>query len=267
MDLVMLPPLPTLQLELLAPTVVVAGFPCLLVVELSMPASAEGGAMIPVLSDFDPPPQLSVAWRTDEGVEMRVEAAPSGYEEARALAVPLVAGASRRMLFDVEEMLALAPGSGELEIDYVAAEAKDRCRLAVVAPSNTDSRFAAARPSDQSWRSALLSGTMDLHGYAELSPWARESLALYLAYATAVRAESLAELRNELFAVLPWPLAGEGEALVYELELARGDPHASDTRRAIAKRYPGLVWRLDRVDAGRGTLKVLRDQYGARDGS
>lgn len=262
MDLVMPPSLPALQLELLAPTLVVVGFPCLLVVELSMSASAEGGAIVPVLSEFGPPPQLSGWWRPDEGLETHVEAPPSGYEEVRAPSVSLVSGASRRMLIDIEEMLALSPGGGELELDHVALGAKGRCRLAVLAPSEADSRFAAARPHGQSWRSALLSGTMDLRGYAELSPPARESLALYVAYATAVRAESLVELRNELFGALPWPLAGEGSALVYELELARADPRAPETRRAIAGRYPGLIWRLDRVDAGRGTLKVLREQYG-----
>jgi hypothetical protein len=264
MEVGMTPPPTTLQLELFAPPLCVAGFPCSIAVELRNPASAAGGAIVPALSDLGPPTQIRASWRTAEGVVARVEAVPPGYEEGGALRVSFAPGTARRMLVDVQELLALPLGAGELEIDYEIAKAKARVRFAVVAPSAADSRFAALLPAGRSWRSALLSGAIDPRECAELSTAARESLALYLAYAAAVRGESLAVLPTEPFAALPWPLDAEAHAFIYELERAREDPRAGSSRRALVQRWPGLVWRADRVDAGHGALKVLRDIYGAR---
>jgi hypothetical protein len=52
----------------------------------------------------------------------------------------------------------------------------------------------------------------------------------------------------------------EVAALKYELVVARRDPGAGQIRQAMLGKWPGLRWRLERVDEGKGFLTIHRER-------
>ena len=247
-----------LTLELEVPLMSVSGFPCLLALELQNGPAGLPRVGLPQLSPLEPPYLLGLRWAEGETTLAQVRGIDPDFGESPLWepSFRLLAGQSRRQLVDLDLALTpVPPGHGQLTLDDHGTGCSASCTLAVAEATDAERRVLARRAPQTHWLAQLVREPLD---EVELSTPARESLALYLAWAEAIRAPNLAELRPSVFTELPAGLAPEAACFDYERALACGDDRAPELRRSVEQRWPGLGWRLTEVDAGRGMLKFLR---------
>jgi hypothetical protein len=98
----------------------------------------------------------------------------------------------------------------------------------------------------------------------DFSPEARAQLALHLFLhrATWIPGGVASLDSTPLDAIHAPQLAGEVAVLKYEIQHARHDRHAAGSRAALLARFPGLRYRVDEIEHGKGTLTAYRDTYG-----
>lgn len=187
--------------------------------------------------------------------------------------ISLGPGEARTMLFDISELdPPLTPGAYTLESLYRTRHGSypaPPLPVAIVAPSHEDGVNAARLRSAQnapepSWSRFLDEGRADLPE-VELSPEGWRALAFHESVHRAVYGHlALKAIDPALFdGFKAGPLAGEAALIRLELWLARGDGRAARVREKLLVQWPGLRWRVEEIDAGRGWLAVLRRTVGA----
>ena len=192
----------------------------------------------------------------------------------------LLAGQARTFVVDLSELEpALAPGAWQCQARWVMQYEEPRSESVSVV-------LAAADPEDSSvlrrlrlaggsrypsWLNFLaspdaLAGGEILQGISEQ---ASRLLVPYLITHQVVHGpEPLAAFSTSFFLQFhegPW--ASEASVLSYELHWARGAPDLGQRRDDLLRRWPGLAYRVEQIEADKGLLKMLRRQYRRQDGA
>lgn len=187
--------------------------------------------------------------------------------------ITLAPGQAWTMLFDISELTPpLTPGAYTLESLYRTrhgAYPAAPVPVTISAPSLEDGvaagRLRAAQNApDPSWSRFLDNGRADLPE-VELSPEGWRALAFHEAVHRAVYGhQALKAIDPALFdGFKTGPLAGAAALIRLELWRARDDARAGRLTEKLLAQWPGLRWRVQEIEAGRGWLASLRRTVGA----
>src|SRR5690606_7856633 len=176
----------------------------------------------------------------------------------------------RRFLIDLGEAVGELPAGACVAIarhDDAGCEVEIPLLVEAV-ESNHLTRLRRLRGAS-TWLDSLVFGEPDLGLLDGLPQRYIETLRLHLWLREAVRVPTIAAVSRDPLDPLVSagePLSGEALALAYEIALAREDPQAATQREQLVTRWPGLTWRAERADAGRGVLGSLQNLYELRTG-
>lgn len=277
---------PPLAIELQAEKEYLSGFPVVIAITLFNPPGGAhyyrlkgmeiySGAWCPV----------SLEWRPQAGGEpRRANWPPHPYFFERRGDVSLAPGERRRMILDASAFLKLESGQYELRAGFWTSFADPeglRCvsepiRIKIKAPGPTDQAWAEdvlrqikvqRRVPESHWPEFLGLRGFDARTLDGLSREARRTLAPYLFLHQAFHGPAeVADLKAEdLEPLATGVLAPEALAFRYEILVARKEQtEAEELRQQIQKQWPGLKWRIEKVEKGQGLLTWGRSQYGPK---
>lgn len=267
------------------------GFPMIAAVVVHNPTEHASFYRLPPFDIFSAPVPVELhAEHAETGEVVPFDASYGAGGEGPPTGYVLEPGERRRMLIDLANLgPPLSSGRYELRGEYVLPKGSprsERVPFEVLPAAGRDADIAArlwaindiGEPSwsnfiRYNWRSIYLEPPIPKNAVAEmqavdatgLSEEGREALAYHLFLHRATYGphplSTLSRSRVDAFA--DGPLEGEAEVLRYELAAARDGVEAAEIRRLVTERFPGLLWRLDEIDAGRGRLSRLRTTYGA----
>ncbi|MCH9686929.1 MAG: hypothetical protein K0V04_36175, partial [Deltaproteobacteria bacterium] len=175
--------------------------------------------------------------------------------------VDLEPGDSRRELFELAHCLGPLP-TGSMTVKLSHDDALDpwsaSASLVVADPGHEQAALLARLRGTGPWEDAYLAtdAPPDLDGLRDMP---RRTLMLFeWLRAATTGPTALAALPDPRRYGFTGPREAEASALAYELAVARADPRAPALRDAVLSRWPGLLWRCELVDEGRGRVAALR---------
>lgn len=190
----------------------------------------------------------------------------------------LLAGQARTFVVDISELEpALDPGAWQCQARWVMQHEEPRSGSVslVLAAADPDDSTAVRRlrlaggARYPSWLNFLASPDA-LAGEAlqGVSEHASRLLVPYLIVHQIVHGpEPLATFPIDFFSQFqegPW--ASEASVLSCELHWARRAPDLGRRRQDLLRRWPGLAYRVDQIEADKGLLTMLRRQYRQQEG-
>lgn len=267
------------------------GFPMIVAIDVYNPTDRATYYRLPEFDIFsDVAPVGFQLTRSEDGIKIDLPADAGEGGEGPPKGFTLEPGEASRRLLDLTNLGPdIEEGSYELRAEYALRKGQPRSEpisVRVRAPSPEDAVIAERLRilNDrrelswssfvlENWRTVYLQPPVPAEEIAELravdatglSDDGRRLLAYYLFLHRATYGpQSVAELSltrvNELAG---GPLEAEALVLRYEILSARQDSAAADVRVAVLDRYPGVTWRLEQIERGRGRLSQLRSLYGA----
>jgi len=266
------------------------GFPYVISIVCYNPSDKAEFYNLPEVNLLSAPGPVAFTLIDADGNRLELPAASTKTGEGPSVGFTLSPGASRRMLFDLSNLnVQPDPREYTLEASYTwqhgSSEAPPET-VTFIDPSSEDSTIAAILRSHTDSEKALWSHflrynwrtiytrraapkkevakerAVDASGLSEKG---RQALAFYLfLHRSTYGPGSVAELRpSQTDAFAEGPLEAEAAVLRYEILVARDDPSTSAERKKILEQFPGLEWRVEKVDNGNGRLMRLRRMYGA----
>jgi hypothetical protein len=186
--------------------------------------------------------------------------------------IALRPGQSWQALYDLAELHpGIEPGDYRLAATYQLGgfeAVANPVTLRIVAAPETDRTIANAlrHQNDRGQASwfAFVRGNWSTPQVAGLSAAGRQRLAYYLfLHRAAYGPQPVAALDPAAVQAFDsGPLQGEAALLRLEIEHAAKGAAATSDATALARRWPGLAWRIEQINTGNGRLTVLRRSSG-----
>jgi hypothetical protein len=242
----------------------VAGFPQWIVVEFDNPDPRLGFSAVAPISPAQSCPELSLIAR--RGQEIVAQLAPVFAEDQHGLPTgpPIGPGQRRAGLFDLDAILALAPGDYQLVIEYPAtrrALAQTTLEIHLHEPSEAE-RELLARRDESGWMLTILCERKPLPmGPEAASLRCHELLRLHDRLHAALWRRDLGHLEvHELFSAFNRTLDAPASLFGYELAVLEEPSAAQNQRAGVLARWPGWRWWVEAADARVGPLALLRER-------
>jgi hypothetical protein len=249
-------------------------------VEVTLSNETEGAEYYDLLpcDPFSAPFPIEFTFSADENA-VTLPALSGAAREAKKRGFDLSPGEARTFVLDLSDLNPeLSPGTWQCQARWVMRHEMPRSapvRVVLAGPPAADQPLlerlrSGGRPQAPSWANLVeFSDALKEDVFRALSDRAKATLVPYLIMRQAVYGpEPLASFPTDYLAQHqrgPW--SSEASVLLYELQWAREAPDLVPHRQALLQRWPGLAFRVQRIESGAGLLTTLRREYGADSGS